>query len=239
MKKLSVLAVAMLLAIVTKGQLWFDLGIKGGYTPGMSINANLLNDQDYQIGYGHSYLFGGKVGINFNAEHSITIDGLLTTLNNTRKIDTELLSTDYNLKLNYLEIPILYRRNKDNGSYAEVGPQIGLLQGAALNGTDVKSQFNSTNFGIAVGTGQYIGGGNLFGLNLGVRIAYMFNDIVGSDNHGEEGSAVYAKVSDSGESFAYKATTNFYVGIVAEFNFNFGYFVNGSGCHKNTRFKLF
>lgn len=238
MKKLSVLAVAMLFALATKGQLWFDLGIKGGYTPGMSINSNLFNDDAYQLGYDHSYLFGGKIGINFNAEHSITIDGLLTSIGNARKVETESISEDFNLRLNYLEIPILYRLNKENGSYAEVGPQIGLLQGAAVNGNDVKSQFNNTNFGIAVGTGQYIGGGNLFGLNLGVRIAYMFNDIVGADFQSETGSAVYVPVGDS-ESFSYKGTTNFYAGVVAEFNFNFGYFVKGSGCHKNTRFKLF
>jgi len=238
MKRVSLLALAVFFTIVSKGQVWFDLGIKGGYTPGMSLNTNIFNDEGYQINYAHSYLFGGKIGINFSPEHSITIDGLLTTINNSRTVTNDELQQDLNLSLRYFELPILYRFNKENGGYSEVGPQIGFFQGATVNDQDASEQFNKTNYGLAVGMGQYIGGGNLFGLNLGVRIAYMFNDIITPDFKGTEGNAVYAP-SLANESFAYKASSNLYAGDVAEFNFNFGYFVKGSGCHKNTRFKLF
>lgn len=240
MKKTLFFIAVLFCGFVGKSQIWFDLGVKGGFTPGMSINPNVFNNEDYQLGFAPSYLFGGKVGINFNSEHALNIDILATTINNARKLKLESGEEDFNLKLNYLEIPILYRFNQENGSYSEIGPQFAIFQGAELNGNDVKNQFVGTNYGIAVGLGQYIGGGNLFGLNLGFRMAYMFNDIVATDFQTDQGNAVYAPTNAENLSdFKYKASNNFYAGIIAEFNFNFGYLVKGSGCHKNTRFKLF
>lgn len=239
MKKLSLLLGLFLSISVTQAQLWFDLGIKGGFTPGTSINTNIFNDENYTLKFAPGYQFGGKVGINFNPEHAIAIEGLMTTIQTKTTVGEADATT---LKLNYLEIPILYRYNKENGGYSEIGPVIGLMQSATggINSVDVKDQFSKNTYGMMLGFGQYIGGGNLFGLNLGFRISYTFTDIINSDFQAAAGNAVYTPSDlETLSSFEYKASNNLYAGIVMEFNFNLGYFVKGSGCHKNTRFKLF
>lgn len=237
MKKLSILTALLLSAFAMKSQIWFDLGVKGGFTPGLSINSNVFNDKNYTLKFASGYQYGGKVGINFNSEHAIAVEGLLTTLQTKTTVSDNDAST---LALKYLEIPILYRYNKESGGYSEIGPVIGLLQGAEREGTDFKSQFVDNNYGLMLGFGQYIGGGNLFGLNLGFRMSYTFNDIVKDANQTVLGNAVYAPSDlENIGSFEYKASNNFYAGIVVEFNFNLGYIVKGSGCHKNSRFKLF
>lgn len=239
MKKLSLVLGLFISVSVTQAQLWFDLGIKGGFTPGTSLNSNIFNDGNYTLKFAPGYQFGGKVGINFNPEHAVAIEGLLTTIQTKTAIKDADPTT---LKLNYLEIPILYRYNKENGGYSEIGPVIGMIQSATggTNSVDVKDQFSKNTYGLMLGFGQYIGGGNLFGLNLGFRISYTFTDIINSDYQSSFGNAVYQPTDvDSFDSFEYKASNNIYAGIVMEFNFNLGYFVKGSGCHKNTRFKLF
>lgn len=237
MKKLTILTALLLSAFTMKSQIWFDLGVKGGFTPGLSINSNVFNDKNYTLKFASGYQYGGKIGINFDSEHAIAIEGLLSTINTKTTVGDNDAST---LSLQYLEIPILYRFNKEDGGYTEIGPVISLLQGAEREGTDFKSQFVDNNYGLMIGLGQYIGGGNLFGLNLGFRMSYTFNDIVNGDNQTLLGNAVYTPSDlESLGSFEYKATHNLYAGIVLEFNFNLGYIVKGSGCHKNSRFKLF
>lgn len=237
MKKLSILTALLLCAFAMKSQIWFDLGVKGGYTPGLSINSNIFNDENYKLKFASGYQYGGKVGINFNSEHAVAVEGLISTIQTKTEVSGNEAST---LALTYLEIPILYRYNKESGGYSEIGPVIGMLRGADKGGTDFKSQFVDNNYGLMIGFGQYIGGGNLFGLNLGFRMSYTFNDIVKSDNQSVLGNAVYTPSDlDNANSFEYKGSNNFYAGIVLEFNFNLGYIVKGSGCHKNSRFKLF
>lgn len=240
-KKLSGLILIMALGLTSKAQLWIDLGVKAGFTPGISMNSNVFNDENYKLGFASGYQYGGKLGVNFNPEHAVAVELLMTTLNTKTTIGSQDPNT---LTLNYMEIPVLYRFNKENGGYSELGPVFGILKGAnannALGDFDVKEQFVETNYGLMIGFGQYIGGGNLFGLNLGFRLAYTFNDIIGTDNQSVLGNAVYSPSDlETIGSFEYKKSNNLYAGIVLEFNFNLGYFVKGSGCKKNTRFKLF
>lgn len=239
--KLAGLLFLLMISFSSKAQLWIDLGVKGGFTPGITMNSNVFNNEKFKLGFASGYQFGGKFGINFNPTHAVAIEVLSSTINTKTTVGD---SDPNTLGLNYLEIPILYRYNKENGGYSEIGPVIGLLNSANLNSSstdaDVKNQFQKTNYGMMLGFGQYIGGGNLFGLNLGFRIAYTFNDIVQADFQSVAGNAVYTpNDAESVSSFEYKKSNNIYAGIVLEFNFNLGYFVKGSGCKKNTRFKLF
>jgi len=232
MKKIT-LILFVLFASTLKSQIWIDLGIKGGYLPTLALNNNLINDKTNKLGMGTSYLYGAKIGVNFNQEYSVCSEVLFTTLSPINK---------NSLSLNYIQIPILFRYNQDNGSYSEIGPQISLFRGAKSDGTDVQDQFTSTNYDIVAGLGQYIGGGNGFGFNLGVRVACNLNDIIGSEFRTEEGNAVFTPVETDAtplSDFKYNATRNLYVGIVLEFNFNLGYFQKGPNCHNKTRFKLF
>jgi len=229
------------ISLTSKAQLWIDLGVKGGFTPGVTINSNVFNNEKYKLGFAAGYQFGGKFGINFNPQHAVAIEVLSTTINTKTTVGDEKAST---LGLNYLEIPLLYRYNRENGGYSEIGPVIGIIKGANVNAavgeTNVKDQFVKNNYGVMLGFGQYIGGGNFFGLNLGFRVSYSFNDVIGTETQTNSGNAVYTPTDlETTSSFDYKKSNNIYAGIVLEFNFNLGYFVKGSGCKKNTRFKLF
>ena len=230
MKKITIVLL-LLLAGNLKSQIWIDLGVKGGYLPTMALNNNLINEKNNTLSLGTSYLYGAKIGVNFNQEYSVCSEVLFTTLNPINK---------NSLSLNYIQIPILFRYNQDNGSYSEIGPQISILRGADSDGNDAKGQFTSTNYDLVAGLGQYIGGGNGFGFNLGVRVACNLNDIIGADFQTQDGNAVFTPAtSETPTDFKYTATRNLYIGIVLEFNFNLGYFQKGPNCHNKTRFKLF
>lgn len=236
MKKFIII-VLWAIGLQSQAQIWIDLGAKAGYTPGVSLNANIFNDKAYTLKFGHGYLYGFKAAVNFGPNYSVSTDVLWQTLTNVREID----GTESELALNYMEIPILFRYNQDNGAYSEIGPAIGLFRGASSTGDidDLDSQFNGTNYKIVIGMGQYIGGGSAFGLNIGFRAAYTLNDIISSDFQSDAGNAVYTPVESDEASFSYKPSNNLYFGLVLELNFNLGYFQAGSNCHKKTRFKLF
>lgn len=237
MKRIILAGAVIFSALATQAQTWIDLGVKAGYTPGISLNTNVFDDEAYKLQFGHGYQYGAKLAVNFGPFYSVSGDVMWTTLTNVREVSGEVSE----LTLNYMEIPILFRYNQENGAYSEIGPSIGLFRGAksSSNIDGLEDQFNGTNYGIVVGMGQYIGGGSAFGMNIGFRAGYTFNDIISSDFQTEVGNAVYTPVTPGENSFSYKASNNIYFGLVLELNFNVGYFQQGSNCHKNTRFKLF
>ncbi|MGV8947397.1 MAG: porin family protein [Lutibacter sp.] len=58
-------------------------------------------------------------------------------------------STD--LKLNYINLPIMFKYDVANRFYLEAGPQIGFLVAADLGDLDVKDAYESTDFGANFG----------------------------------------------------------------------------------------
>jgi len=142
------------------------------------------------------------------------------------------------------DLPILYRVNQDNGGYGEIGPQFSFTTAGSstIEGvtTDDKAIFNGSNMAIAAGFGQYIGGGNTFGLTFGFRFAYTLGDIV-SPNFASSGSDPIYKPHSPEEisGYTYSNTGRLYAGIVLEANFNLGYLAKGAACTKKTKFRLF
>jgi len=58
-------------------------------------------------------------------------------------------STD--LKLNYINLPIMFKYDVANRFYLEAGPQVGFLVSAELDDLDVKDSYESTDFGANFG----------------------------------------------------------------------------------------
>ena len=140
----------------------------------------------------------------------------------------------------YLQVPVMYRHNGETGGYTEIGPQFSMFRSADAGSTDVSAQFSKTNYDVVLGFGQYIGGGNVFGLNFGFRFAYTLNDIINADHQTVLGNSIYAPTSaKSITDFKYQASHNLYATVSLELNFDFGYFVKGANCHKGTRFRMF
>ena len=232
----SITLLFVLSAFFGKAQIWFDLGAKLGYGPSMSFNKNSFNNLDYSYKYAGAFLYGGKLSVNFNPNHAIVGELLFNQF--THAVNVQGNPNKVNLK--YMQIPVMYRNNSDNGGYTEIGVQFNTLNSAQFNGADVTQQFVKSNYDAVLGFGQYIGGGNVFGLNLGLRIAYTLNDVINAAYRTSLGNAVYApNNAESFSNFKYQATHNVYVAATLELNFDFGYLAKGSNCHKGTRFKMF
>jgi len=115
--------------------LGFNLGVSGDYyfSDSWSIKAKAIYDQK---GWGNGYL---DETINGN---TTTYDGL-------------------NYKLNYVTVPVManWHFGRTRNWYLNFGPYAGFLLNASVssnpsqNGGDVKSYFNSTDFGLALGIG--------------------------------------------------------------------------------------
>lgn len=86
---------------------------------------------------------------------------------------------DVKFKLNYIDVPILVKVNA-GGLFFEGGPQVGFLAGAkATNGDDdedIKDDFNSIDFGYAVGLGYQVESGPMIGLRYNGGISNIIKD---------------------------------------------------------------
>ncbi len=238
MKKLVLIVFFVSTSFFAKSEIWIDFGLKAGYSPGVLINPYIFNNNTQALKYNHGFLYGGKIGINFGLTNSLTADLLYVSTKQT--LHNSLSNTNIDLTFNTLDLPIMFRSNGENGGYGEIGPQFSFLNSSvhSLMG-DVKSNFNATNFGLAAGFGQYIAGGDLFGLTLGFRFAYTFADLVNPSNKDNQNNPVYQPVTAEEIALDYKANSRLYAGVLLEFNFNLGYFTQGSRCAKRTRFKMF
>jgi Outer membrane protein beta-barrel domain len=145
--KVSVVLIAILLATTVTAQ-HVNIGIKAGLN---LYNIKNNNDVKYDTKAGlHAGLLGHiHVTKNFAVQPELLFSG------QGAKFTTG--GTVTKLNLNYLNIPILLQYMFDNGFRFEAGPQVGfLLTAKADNGTtktDVKSDLNSVDAGLALGIG--------------------------------------------------------------------------------------
>jgi hypothetical protein len=233
MKKI-LLVLAIILTNVSLGQIWFDIGAKGGIGGTAPVNSNILNSDpdNYQIFQGAklSYMYGFKIGINFNPIHSITPEINFSTLKPMYSSTVIEIPT-----FTYTQIPIVYRKNSDNGGYVEIGPQISILKSVTVGENNITENFVKNTYDIVVGGGQYIGGSSALGFNLGFRASMPLVDI--NADKTDRGYSMYTPVDIN--DYSYKPYRNIFVSIILEVNLNFGYLQHGPNCHPGTRFKLF
>lgn len=242
MKKVILIIALAISTLTSNAEVWFDIGVKGAFAPGVFSNPYIIGSSDQQLEFSPGMLLGGKLGVNFGLTHSVTIDFLYAETR--QKMYSAAVDITNSLSLKSFDLPIMYRMNQDNGGYGEIGPQFSFTLGGTKTAggvsTDAKSMFNSSNFGVAFGFGQYIGGGDAFGFNMGFRFAYTLADIVTSSFANETNDPVYTPYSaDEVAAYTYKASGRFYAGVALEFNFNLGYLAKGAKCTKRTKFKLF
>ena len=238
MKKIIFLTFLLFSFYNSKSETWIDIGVKGGYTPGVLINPRIFGNATQSLKYNHGYLYGGKIGLNFGLEKALCVDLLYT--NTKQTLHNSATNLDKDLTFTSLDLPITIRANQENGGYGEIGPMFSFTRTAiSSNLGDVTSRFNNTNFGLTAGFGQYIGGGNLFGLTIGFKLAYTFGDLLGPIYKDNFSNPIYNPYTAEEDALDYKSNSRLYAGIVLEFNFNLGYFTRGSRCAKRTRFKMF
>ena len=224
---------------------WIDLGVKISYSPNILFNLNQFNDNIYSPKYSAGYVFGGKLGFNFNDEHQIIVEGLHAMRNYEIDLKSELISGTQLFKHTSLDIPLLYRKNDSNGGYFEIGPQLSLynnpeieFDGTTLGG-DYSDELVKNNYAAVMGFGQYVGLGDKLGFMFGFRFGYNLTDIISKDYQTDAGSFLYTPITEEAvESFEYEATNPMFAMVTLEFNFDLGYMVS-SKCGKSTKFMLF
>jgi hypothetical protein len=220
-----------LITITTFGQGWLDIGLKGGFGPTLLMNKNIFNDQKYNHQIGVKGNFGGKIGLNFNSNHQITVDVIMSSFEQKFKysesIDTASIGeTNYESAIRYkaLDILVMYRHNED-GRYFEIGPAISNTLSASRSdnklpgGTDnafTKDAVNPLQVGFTVGFGAYFMGTDNFGITSGLRVTYMATDLI--SNNGINLNYPTGKSYSS-----YAASHPLLIQIVFEANLDFAY----------------
>lgn len=117
------------------------------------------------------------------------------------KFDGGAFLGDFDVKTNYLNIPVLAKYYIVEKFSVEAGPQLGILLSAKSNGEDVKDGFKTVDFGFNLGAGYH------FTDNVSVNLRYTIGLSPLADNADIENEGDYydsAKNSVLALSFAYK-----------------------------------
>ncbi|ALI97753.1 hypothetical protein DC20_00555 [Rufibacter tibetensis] len=119
-----------------------NLGIKGGLNLYSISNSNYNTKEHFNAGLLSHFHLSDRVGL----QPEIMFSGQGGKLNN---------SSNPRLNLSYINVPVLLQYMYNNGFRLQAGPQIGYLVSANSKNdgvsTDVKSGFNSLDFGISAG----------------------------------------------------------------------------------------
>ena len=213
-------------------QSWVDIGIKGLWGPTFLYNQNIFDDGNYNHQITTKGGFGAKLGYNFNQNHEVTFDFMISSFSQDFKFnvsDTSNNSTkEYSSNIGYksMDFLLLYRNNKE-GKYFEVGPIVSSIksptateEGIPLSSFDM-SMVNKIQSGVSVGFGAYFMGAGNFGITGGVRISYMASDLFSANGQ----AAGYP----TGTTYSpYKASHPLYVQLIFEANLDFAYMARAS-----------
>lgn len=227
-------------SIAMQAQTWFDAGLKGGYGVNLLYNQNYMNDHSFTPNLSYGYMYGGKLGFNFNEDHSITFDAVLSSFNqgfNYSFLNADSSRSNYtrSMGFNSLDLLLMYRKMKAS-SYVEIGPQYSTVMKARGNdsfsgNSDILKYISKTNYAMVLGFGGFVMGTENFGITMGLRITYTLNDIIS-----KEGQAInFPSISTYS---SYKPSNPITAMMVMELNYDLGY-LTSSKCGKKTKFLMF
>lgn len=115
--------------------------------------------------------------------------------------EERLFENEFDVKLNYLNIPVLAKYYIVPKFSVEAGPQLGVLLSAKSDGNDVKDSFKSVDFGFNVGAGFH------FTEDLSINLRYTIGISPIAENSDVDNEEEYydsAKNSNLALSLAYK-----------------------------------
>ena len=168
-----------------------SLGLKGSFYSSWLFNKN-ISDQGDNLNYASTFstTFGAQGLFMFSETYGLNTELVLAS--HKQKYDgysgTEDNVFSNEIKLSYIDIPVLFRVSSPKGPYFELGPQMSLLTGARetfnfeksddndYSDKDVKDDF--AGFGISgiLGFGVDIKLSDKINLTTGLRFGYMFTD---------------------------------------------------------------
>ncbi|GAA4365143.1 porin family protein [Hymenobacter saemangeumensis] len=162
--KTTLLSLALVAGTAAAQAQGISLGVKAGPSYTNLIGNDAKNSQ-YKWG------FHGGVMADIGFAESLSLHPELLYSMKGREI--EQTANDRNLKLNYLDIPVMLRYKAD-GLYFEAGPQLSVLLSGKAGDVDYTNEFKRTVFGYGVGLGYTMESG----VSLGLRYSNDFNNII-------------------------------------------------------------
>ena len=203
-KKIALFIFTISISTAIFGQ-QLEISARGSYKSTWLFNKNIsdLGDkQDYAAGWGYNY--GLSACIYFNSKIGIEVDGLLNMHagNYAGTLDSQRTYTS-NVKMNSIEIPLLFKLKSSTGAYLEIGPQLGMINsahyqflqsyynsstGANVNNNSsyfVDSNYATTNISAVLGFGINIKLVSHLSLKTGIRFEYGLTDLKGVDALGQ------------------------------------------------------
>lgn len=238
MRHIITLFFVAVLAFSAKSQVWFDAGVKGAYGPTIMLNKNVFDDNDYKHKISAGHAFGGRLGVNFGYHAGLSLEYNAAT----GKQDFDLNSDLYNsFKWKHSDILLLFRYS-GNGAYIEVGGEYSNMgdvtltkyRGGQSQEEDVSDKFENSYKSGVFGFGSYLLGGDLFTLNLGIRLHFALDDMV--NETGKE--LLYPFVDHQGTYDPTRKTLATAAQLQAEFNYAWGRFAK-TACSDRWRLFLF
>ena len=200
MKKtfIYVLAAASLFtASQVQAQKEFSLSVKG--TPQFSFMQNKTDNDNsaYERKATFNAGFGIGGGYNFTTNSGIGLDALYSLQGQRYTLN----GTEYNQKMQYVKIPLMYTYNTDQSKavsfVGKIGPQLSILTTSKLTDkdgndliSDTKSNYKSATFGGVVLAGTQFKLAQRTFLTTGVRFDYDFtnaeDDALASHTNGRD-----------------------------------------------------
>lgn len=222
---------------------WIDAGLKGGYGVNFLVNGNLFSDRYFSPELSFGYMYGGKIGVNFNESHAITID--VTSSMFQQKYNYSVLNPDSSrttygrsLGFNSLDFLLLYRHSS-YGGYIEIGPQYSMLSKTRWTDGAAVPQYPNVNgflvnsyYAAVFGFGGYLVGTENFRVTIGFRASYALSDVIsplGKQNN-------FPSVTPYPN---YKASNPLTGLMVMELNYDVGYFARTKCKKRKLNFLLF
>ncbi len=240
MKKLTLIFCSIICFQSVYSQGWLDVGLKGGYGLNFLVNKNLYNDHYFSPKLSSGYIFGGKIGVNINQSHAITIDLTSSSLDQAYRysLDSNVTTFTRSIGYNALNVNVMYR-NTTNASYFEIGPQFSMISKTRYSDDltktdklDIDTSFVKSYYGVAMGFGGYLIGTENFRVILGFRLSYALNDIIS-----ESGKLInfpsFVKYENYSPSKPLTAM------MMLELNYDIGYFTKSNCKKRKTSFILF
>jgi len=238
MRKILNVVFFVLFSQLSFSQMFFDAAIKGYFGTTWLVNSKIFQNPDYehQVSLGGSG--GGKLGFNFNENVEIVVEALYGASNQKFIIKEAENNWNKRIKFTALDVPMLLRYNKNNGSYVEGGAQYSNILTAmetypSLDLQEASHSFHTDYWSAIIGFGGYMMGWENLGICFGFRIAYSFADIVSG---GVADAGTYKNTVAKQDP--YQITTPFSAGFVLEINYDLGYMVK-SPCDGRRSFLFF
>lgn len=238
MKYIITLLLLVFFALTAESQVWFDAGVKGAFGPTMMLDNNVFDDGNYKHKLSTGHAIGGRLGVNLGYHAGFSLEYNAATGKQDFNLDGDLFNS---FKWKHSDILLLFRYS-GNGAYVEIGGEYSIMGDVTLTKfrgsqefeEDVSDKFADNYKSGVFGFGSYLMGGDLFTVNLGIRLHFAIDDMV--NDAGKE--LDYPFVDYQASYDPSRKTVATAAQLQAEFNYAWGRFAK-TACSDRWRLFLF